>query len=182
MQQHRILQPGPSVSFTQSSLYRDQNAPKCIKSERICRQKVANSAQNPLLSFEVMHAYCGKGLHLSKDNMKRTFTSSSEMNLPNKIHKYFCYSLSSDLLGQLCIERSGGMCTKSPSNPLPRDFHWIKLFSSWTGQKTRIQKSYNFAHLDPTFTGRDGIRSDCFRGGSKTAFQHLVGKGGRTIR
>ena len=69
------------------------------------------------------------------------------------------------------------MCTKSPSNPPPRDFHWIKLFSSWTGQKTRIQKSYNFAHLDPTFTGRDGIRSDCFRGGSKTAFQHLVGKG-----
>ena len=74
-------------------------------------------------------------------------------------------------------EIRGRMCTKSPSNPPPRDFHWIKLFSSWTGQKTRIQKSYNFAHLDPTFTGRDGIRSDCFRGGSKTAFQHLVGEG-----
>ena len=32
-------------------------------------------------------------------------------------------------------EIRGRMGTKSPSNPPPRDFHWIKLFSSWTERR-----------------------------------------------
>ena len=172
LQQHHILQLGPSVSFTQSSLYLNQNAPKCIKSEKTCRQKVANFAQNPPLLKSCMHT-AEKDFTSSKAIWRlyrKQFTSSSEMHVQN-------YFINSSLPGtptmkaymfcnqwahysenllifwvSSCIETGWGGGAQKVQVILPPEISTgLNCFQAGLGHKTRIQKSYNFLPLWSNF-------------------------------
>ena len=156
---------------------------KCIKSEKICRQKVLHE---PLPSWS--HACIlrkrtsplqrqfddykeNNSFHCQKFIFKNIFPCLAFVELTILI-KLLMFWVSSALR-----EDEGDVqCTKSPSNPPPEISTGLNCFQAGPAQKNGSKSLTTSPHFDQTFPGRDGMRSDCFEGGFKTTFHHLLGK------